>query len=250
MKVKFVRYGNLHSDEHFQYMTEMRDLVAAEGAEALKIKPQFQQFLARYDEEDTALKKIAKSSATAAIEAADHARDLTFNGLAGTCKAALNHYDRPVAEAAARLQVVFGAYGNLAAKSLNEETSGIYNLLQDLNGKYAADVQTAGLAGWVAKLGADNNALEALVKERNDENASKTHLKLKECRSETDKSYSAIIERVNALIVVDGEAAYAVFANKLNEFTDKYNNAIAQRHGRAKARNHHAQPQQEGTQNV
>jgi hypothetical protein len=53
---------------------------------------------------------------------------------------------------------------------------------------------------------------------------------------------------VNALIVVDGEAAYAVFANKLNEFTDKYNNAIAQRHGRAKARNHHA-AQPEGTQN-
>jgi hypothetical protein len=240
MKIKYVKYIHLHNDEHFQYLAELRDLIAKHGAEALKIKPLFDAFRPFHQREDEALKKIVKSATTAGIEAADHARDRTFNGLAGTCKAALNHYDHDVAEAAARLQIVFDTYGNLAAKSLNEETSGIYNILQDLKGSYAGDVQAVGLSGWVAKLEADNNKFEALVKERNDENASKTHLNLKECRAETDKAYSAIIERLNALMNVYGEADYTEFASELNEFTDKYNNAIAQRHGRAKARKQHS----------
>jgi hypothetical protein len=222
MKIKNIRLLHLRNEEHFQFITEVKDLISAVGADALKIAAQYAVFLPRYADEDEALKKIVKSATTADIEANDSVRDTTFRGLADTCKAALNHYDPETAAAARRLQVVFDTYGNVAAKSINAETAAIYNLLQELNGSYAADVNTIGLTGWVTKLAADNSALEALVKARNNENAAKTHLRMKECRAETDNAYHEIVRRINALIVVDGEAAYTVFVNRLNEYIDKY----------------------------
>jgi hypothetical protein len=53
---------------------------------------------------------------------------------------------------------------------------------------------------------------------------------------ETDKAYHAIANRINALIIIDGPDNYAVFVDKINAFIDKYNNIIAQRTGRAKAK--------------
>jgi aminopeptidase N len=68
-------------------------------------------------------------------------------------------------------------HGNIAIKSLNEQTSATYNILQDLeSGKYAPDV-------------------------------ARVHL---------DEAYYSIVERVNALAVVEGSADYEPFIRKMN----------------------------------
>jgi hypothetical protein len=236
MKFKYINLRNTRNDEHFQFITELKDLVISIGAETIKISAEFQLFLVCYLNEDTALRKIVKSAITDDIENADRLRDITFRGMVGANTASLNHYDTNVAASARRLKVLFDTYGNLAAKPINEETSGIYNLVQELKGNYAQDVQKTGLDGWVDKLFAENEALEALVKERNAENAAKTNLKMKNCREETDRAYHAITERINALIVVEGPDVYGEFVNKMNSYIDRYNNTIAQRAGRSKGK--------------
>jgi hypothetical protein len=237
MKIKFINFRAMRSNEHFQFITEFRDLVIRVGAETVKISAEFQLFLVCYLNEDNALKKITKSALTEEIETADSQRDHAFRGLVESNATALtHHYDADVVAAAKRIKVPLDAYGNIAAMPINEETSAICNLLQELTGKYAQDVQTAGLSGWVNRLVACNNTLDTLVKERNAENAEKTHLSLKTCRVETDRVYHVIANRINALILIDGPDNYAMFADKLNAFIDKYNNIIAQRTGRAKAK--------------
>ena len=77
-----------------------------------------------------ALDKVSASYGMYLI--ADHNREPFFSGMIGSNRAALSHFC-PVAMDAKRLKTAFDAYGNLAAKSLNEETSAIYNLLQELN---------------------------------------------------------------------------------------------------------------------
>jgi hypothetical protein len=152
-------------------------------------------------------------------------------------KAALDHYNDDVVQSARRLKVVADTYGNLAAKPINEETSGIYNFVQELDSpKYAEDVKTVGITGHVRKLESDNRAFDALLKSRDDENAVKTQLKMKECRAATDSAYNAIVRQINALQVVEGEDAYIAFVNRLNIVIDRYNNLLAQRAGRAKAK--------------
>jgi len=236
MKINSIDNSRLRNNEHFQFHTEFKDLVTAETSAALKIEILFTDYLVCYTNEDTAFQKIVKSATTEDIETADKTRDYTFSGMVGMNKSAINHFDDEVRAAARRLKVLFDTYGNLAKKPLNEETSAIYNLLQELMGSYAVDVQKVGLTAWATQLEIDNKAVDSLVKSRNDENAAKTELKMKETRAEVDKVYATITERINALIIVEGATAYESFTRKLNTFIEKYNNMVAQRRGAAKAR--------------
>jgi uncharacterized protein (TIGR02145 family) len=174
MKISKIHLNNLRNDAHFQFHAEFRDLVAKHGAEALKVKPQFDAYMPLYDRVDEALKKIVKSEFTAKIHEADKARDEIYTGMAETNTAALKHFNPQTREAAARLKILFDTYGNVASKPLNEETSAIYNILQELHGGFASDAATVGISQWVAELQTRNVAFENLVKERFDETASRT----------------------------------------------------------------------------
>jgi hypothetical protein len=194
---------------------------------------------------DEALKKIVKSEFTAKIHEADKARDEIYVGMAEMNAAALKHFSPEIRDAAGRLKIVFDTYGNVASKPLNEETSAIYNILQELRGKYAVDVATVGIGQWVAELENRNKAFENLVKERFDETAARTDIVLKEARAKLDDAYRTITEMVNALAVVEGVAAYEQFIRTLNAVIAKY----AVKHHR---HHHHAEPangQPEGAQN-
>jgi hypothetical protein len=246
MKISKIDFRNLRNDAHFQFHTEFRDLVVTQGAEALKIKPQYDAYLPLYGRVDEALKKIVKSEFTAKIHEADKARDEIYVGMAEMNAAALKHFSPEIREAATRLKIVFDTYGNVANKPLNEETSAIYNILQELQGKYAADVATVGIGQWVSELESRNKAFENLVKERFDETAHRSDIVLREARGKLDEAYRIIAERVNALAVVEGAADYENFIRTLNAVVAKY--AAALHHHRHKG-NHHAQPQQlEGQQ--
>ena len=232
MKIQKLDLYNLRNDEHFQFFAEFRDTMVRFGASALKNEEQFNQWLPIYEQEDEALKKIMKSAITAEIQTADKRRDQLFRGMADACKAALNHFDTEVQNAAKRLKILLNTYGNLARKPLNEQTAGVYNILQDLKGDYAADALKAGITGWAAELETANEALDRLMKERYEESAAKTDLVLKQVRQQADEMYRIMIERINAMVIVEGETAYSEFIRYWNIVVEKYKNILAKRSGK------------------
>ena len=234
MKIKTIDLYNLRNDEHFQFNAEFRDAVNRFGASSLKIETQFEVFVTLYSQEDEALKKIMKSAITAEIQTADKLRDQLFRGMVDANKAALNHFSHDVREAAKRLKIVFDTYGNLAQKPLNEQTSGVYNILQDLNGKYAGDSSNAGLTGWMNELQVANETLAGLMKDRYEESAMKTDLVLKQVRTKIDSAYRTIVERINAFVIIEGDGNYAEFIKYWNVVIEKYLTIMAQRMGKKK----------------
>jgi len=130
---------------------------------------------------------------------------------------------------------VFDTYGNVSVKPLDEETSALYNVLEDLKGKYAADATTVGLTGWMTELGKANADFETLMRARYDEAALKTDLVLKEVRVKIDEAYRVITERINAAIIIEGETTYRDFVSTLNTVIKRYSDILAQRKGRAAA---------------
>ena len=68
-----------------------------------------------------------------------------------------------------------------------------------------------------------------------EEEAAKSELKVKATRAEVDKVVRQIIERIEALIVIEGEANYIEFVRRLNLIFERYANTLAQRQGIAKA---------------
>ena len=236
MKLQKIDLSRLRNDEHFQFNTEFRDLVNAVSPATLKVAVQFDLYQSLYVQEDEALKKIMKSAITADMQNADQRRDLTFRGMVDANKSALNHFNVEVQAAAKRLKIVFDTYGNVGLKPLNEETSAIYNLLQELQGTHAADMAIVKIADWADELEINNKAFEKLVKNRYDESAGRTELVLRQTRKQVDAAYRTIIERIDALGLIEDNDVYRNFIRKLNVVIEKYDNTVTQRKGIASAK--------------
>ena len=232
MKINKISLRHLRNDTHFQFHTEFKDLAQKHDPDALKIRQEYDAYLLLYDKVDLALKKISKSAITEKIQNADKARDEIWLDLVETSTAALRHFDPEVREAAKQLKIVFDTYGNIAKKPLNDQTSATYNIVQDLEGRYAPDVAKVGLGPWLAELKARNIAFSDLMRERFDESSLKVDIVLKKARVQLDEAYYAIAELVYALLLVEKAAGYEAFIKKLNPIISKYAITLAARAGR------------------
>jgi len=241
MNVRTFRLAQLRNDEHFQFGGSFQSLVEKTGAVALKIAPQFTIWQSLYAQEDIALKKIMKSALTEKIEDADKHRDRIFRSLADANKAALNHFDTVVCDAAKRLKIVFDTYGNVAQKALNEETSALYNLLADLKSSaYTADVATVGLTSWLTPLEESNNVVNALIESRYDETTARTNLVLSDVRAQIDAQYNVIIELLAARSLTEtNPTPFVNFIERWNTVVQKYEDAVDNRYGKSAAAKSH-----------
>ncbi|MDR2125328.1 MAG: DUF6261 family protein [Prevotellaceae bacterium] len=235
MNILKIDFHSLRNEEWFQFMTEFKYLVEKSTPETLGVAELFTLFLTNYADSDTAAELIRKSPETAKMLEADNKRDATFRGFADAVASYANHFNADKQRAAEDLAIVLDHFGNLAKKPSNEETAGMYNLLQELNGKHAPQVQLLAIADWVQELEQNNNDYETLVKQRNTELAERPKVRMVDARRQTQDAYRKIVERIEALILVNGADAYAAFVNELNTFIKRYNNIVSQRQGRREA---------------
>jgi len=227
IKFKKIDKSRLRNDAHFQFHTEFKDALGkmTQATATGQIAPQWAKYQELYAIEDEGLKKIRKSHLTEQIQNADKSRDEIFLGMVEQNRSLLKHFDSAKREAANRLQIVFNTYGNVATKSLNEETSAIYNLLQDLSSpKYQADTTTAGLTDWATELQTRNTAFDTLVKQRDTETADKTDINLKEARAKLDEVYDTITDLTEAHILLQTAegAVLTPLVNAFNPVIDRY----------------------------
>lgn len=234
MKINEFSLVRLRNEEHFQFYTSFRDLVLVFTALALKIEALFVLFLAAYANELAALDVVRKNAISDDLVEADDERDSVFRGMCDAVKSALNHFNADIRAAAKHLQVVLDTYGNLAIKPYDAETGGLNSLINDFTTTYAADVTTVGLTGWVTELAAKNKAFDDLKNNRYSDEAAKTILRMKQERVKTDVIYHQIVERINALVVVEGDTAYAGFVSELNKRIEGYENTISIRRAKGK----------------
>jgi hypothetical protein len=219
----------MRNEEWFQFFTEFKTFVTEATPEALNIEALFATFLALYGQADESLEIMRKSSYTSEIVRLDGVRDSTYRGLTAAIHSNLHHYHTPMREAAERLETIFEHYGNLPVKPYNEETAGIYNFLQDLRAK-TAEVSLLNLSGWLDELEANNQAFETAILARNAEEAGNiADINVLEIRRQTDRCYLDIVERLEALMLIHDDAAFAGFVKKLNTNIERYRNALSRR---------------------
>jgi hypothetical protein len=232
MKIETFKFSNLRNEEHYQFHSEVKQLIERFTPEALKVTDKYAPYPGLYDNEGEALNLICKSEITQQLVDADLTRDLTFQGFCTTVRGALNHYDTAIKDAAQRLDMLLEHYGNVHDKSYDEESASIVSLVSDLRKTYTQDLATAGLTGWVDKLMADNHAFVTLLSGRYAEDANRTRLRMKSVRVEMDAVYREVVDHINALITIEGEAGYSDFVNEINSRIEKTKLNLAQRRGR------------------
>jgi hypothetical protein len=238
MKLETAKTNNMQNDEHYLFIKVTDEQTLKFGPETLKIAKEYAALHTFFLNEDEANMKISKSVLTDEIKVADKRHDNKLGALIDGVSMMLRQDNPEVVRAARQMKIVLDTYGNrkLANKSLVSETSGVTNMVQDFTGKYAPEVATCKLGSCVSELSAANLEVERLLNEREAETAQRTKLSLRQCRANTDKAYAAMVAQVNALIKVFGEDGYRGYVTALNVHIAKYNSAVAQRVGIAKAK--------------
>ena len=232
MKIEKIHLVSFKNEEHFQFHSEFDYLVNQYSPSKLGIENEYPEYLACMQQEKEAIEPIRKSIHSDELSSKDKERDGVFRGFRDSVRAACNHYSLEVRDAAEKLWIVFDHYGNLATLSYNEETASIVNFIVDMRTNYSKELTTTGLENWVKVLEEKNNSFDTLMKERFSDDAQKTTLKMKQVRTEIDKVYRTIIEKINALIIVNGSQTYEGFVREMNERIDKYQNIASIRKGR------------------
>jgi hypothetical protein len=231
MKIESINYRLLRNEEHLQFHTGFKELVELNNPGELNIEEVFAAFLPHYAHESEAIDQIRKSEVTHELTDADNMRDNTCYGMTEVFKAATRHFQPAIRQAASNLAVIFDHFSDLTKKSYDEETTAIVKFIEELNAK-AADVATVGLTDWVAELQANNTAFVNLTKTRYTEESGKTQLKMRQVRGEVDSAYRTVVNRINALIIVNGESSYSAFVTELNKRIEHFAQIIALRDGR------------------
>lgn len=216
MEIQNFSLTGLTNEEHYKFMFDTDALIIAATASSLSIENDYVIFKEAFENEGEALGFVRKSSITDNIYDADLVRDTTLRGLKKAIESNSSHFKPAIRETANRLLVFFNTYGNVTVKSYEEESAAIIKIVSELKTTYAADINLLGLMEWVVELENNNNSFDQLMTNRFDESDDKTRLRMKSVRKEIDKAYKAIVKRINALIIVNGEATYTDFVNKLN----------------------------------
>ena len=228
MKIKSLQLSYLRNTDHFQFHSGFKELIELLTAAMLKIEVLFGNFLVLYTKENELMDQIHQSNISEELMEADNNRDLTIHGMKDFIKTSTHHFLPEVRLSATHLKSLFDTYGNMAIKTYDDQTIAINRLVEELTGKHAVDVATVGLTEWVSQLKIKNLVFDSLKRIRFTEDASLAQLSLKQARAQVDLAYYAIINRINALIELEGETNYTHFISELNTRIEVYDELLTQ----------------------
>lgn len=205
MKVIRIPLKDLRNEEWFGFFVDLRALINKFGPDALMILALFTLMAPLIDEADKVLVVLRKSLFTKKMKLADEDRDKIFKALLSIVKGFRVQSDPAKADAAERLYMILNQYKKSIVKgNYTEESSAVYNLLQDLQGKCIADVALLALGEWVTSLKNAENDFEAARSQRFEESYDKPVEKMEELRKQIDAFYVAIVNILEAKLLADG----------------------------------------------
>lgn len=234
LKILKVLLSKFRNGEHFQFMTDVKEMIVGATPAALNVEDEFTAFNAGYVKLDTELRVDQGSVLTEKLQAQDALRDSTWSALNERIKATLLCPVAEEVEAAKSLKRVFDLYGNIRYMSYNEETAAASNLTDDLeSAENAPHCATIGITHWVTGLKTENSDFTNLLNQRNTEYANKNSGNVKEARLLIDPLYEEIVNRVNAMVTLKMTTPeIEKFIKQLNQKIKYYENTLATRAGR------------------
>ena len=134
--------------------------------------------------------------------------------------------DAELVKAAQRLERLLKDYNINPAMQLDRETGLLLNLIGDLETKSAADVTALALTPVVQAMKQANDKLREVTRARANDRAVQIVGQLKQVQHASDEAYRTLVQKVNALAVVEGEADYADFISKMNEQVKHYKQEV------------------------
>jgi hypothetical protein len=167
---------------------------------------------------------LRKSALTEAIVAANSRLDKAVTGLSEQVNSARHNFQPAVAKAAKRILDMLHRYGYVVKKAYDREIEDVEAILRHLNGDFAADVQTTGVAAWIPEITAACTDLAALIAQRDAESLEKPEMTFRATRNAIDKVWRQIVKIVNGGVALHFSGDFEAFINSLNPEIERLNN--------------------------
>lgn len=218
----------LDKGSHFMFMTDVYERTSSD--EYIKQKsslvPLYTALGQALQKEDECLKLSQKLFTTDQIKELDKLRDKLYWGYKAIVEAYLDYPLPSEAEAAKYLNQHIKDYAIDPRENRQKESGLLLNFTADLQGKFAAYVQTLHLTDYVAQLKLANDQLIEATSVRTEERSQMLTGALAEAQLQTDAAYRSMVEMVNALALVEGDAPYAAYINYMNALIKEYKQDI------------------------
>ncbi|MDE7291744.1 MAG: hypothetical protein K2N58_06835 [Treponemataceae bacterium] len=215
-EIQTVALTHMANAAHFLFVSNMAGRAEKDAAVSEKCAAQVKALREAVTAEDENLKISAKSLTTDKIAAADRLRDQLYAGYKKAVAGYVNFPVESLADAAKVLQQHIKDYRIDVQAQLDKETGLLMNFIQDLENKFAEQVDALSLTAFVEKLKAANEDVRALTGQRTDERSAKTAGALKAARAASDEAYKMLTMHVNAHALLESEEAYAAFIDYAN----------------------------------
>jgi hypothetical protein len=236
-RIETIKLTRFRNNEHFQFMTDVDELVTTHKASALGIDVLYVDFRKVFMAEDTAIRIELGSAKSKTIEQLNKLRGNTWKAIALKVKATLLCPIASEVKSAEVIQRVIDKYGDVRVLTYVEETASITNLTNDLLlSENTEHLKKIGILIWVTELKSENEQFSTVFNERNSELAVRESGDVRAVRNLIDPLYDQLVETINSSIVMKmAQPAAFIFVNELNEKIKYYTTIIASRKGRSKA---------------
>lgn len=230
LQIPSIRLESLGNGDHFKFHSDVIKLIKSDATISEKVADLLAKYEAAFKVEDANYELSQKSFDTDAIAAADSRRDSVYIVLKKNVTSFSKLDDATMAAAATKLLQMLTDYHLSTSDNLNRESGKLLNIIDDCEKKYSAEVETLGLGVIVSTLKAANEEVIKLMDSRGGELAQRKVGAMRDSRAAVDEIYRAIIQFINALIVVNGETDYAAFAERLSSDISYYKkNSLGQK---------------------
>ena len=217
---------HMSNGSHFLFITDTVGLATADAKVKTKVTAELTALQTALKAEDDALALSKANLLSKEIKTVDAERDKHYKALRKAITFFLSHPDAEQVKAAQRLERLLKDYNIDPKMQLDRETGLLLNLISDLETKSAADVTALALTPVVQAMKQANDKLREVTRARANDRAVQIVGQLKQAQHASAEAYRTLIQKVNALAVVEGEADYADFISKMNEQVKHYKQEV------------------------
>lgn len=218
----------LRNAEYLQYMKDFAGIINLNDPATLQIDAKLAAFSAKTAELEALFKKALANERTQIILALDERRDNAINGIAAFLQGYSYHFEEDKKQNAQKLLTNMALYGSgIARQNYQAETATLNNMIRDFEDKpeLAAAVAAFTLQPWIDELTEANTLFNTEYLNRTQEYGDANPDTIKSKREETNVTYYALRDRIDALhvLVETPPSPYTTVINQLNALTDQYN---------------------------
>lgn len=241
-KVKSISLTNLRTEENFGFQMDVKkladELLPTTGSLETEGLPESSVTLltdvvekheVAVTDLDSALKDSASVPSGKLAADAEQERDGAWRGLNNYVKAMEAYPEGSVAEEALVAKALIDKYGDPTEKPQTEESGILHNLIQDLENSKEEAFPNLQVDVWLTDLKNKNQKFLDYSKIRTEEEAARQVGIVKEKTLLVNDAYRKLIETVNAMTLLHGEAKFAAFIDQMNVLVDRQKTVLKTR---------------------